>query len=57
VDLDHPLSDAQQGLQKKYYRGYIPHVVVLNAAGAALYNAAGEMDETAVSGLLDRALR
>jgi hypothetical protein len=42
VDLDHPLSDAQQGLQKKYYRGYIPHVVVLNAAGAALYNAAGD---------------
>jgi hypothetical protein len=31
VDLDHPLSDAQQGLQKKYYRGYIPHGVVLDA--------------------------
>ena len=57
VDLDHPLSDAQQGLQKKYYRGYIPHMVVLNAAGAALYNASGEMDETAISGLLDKALR
>ena len=57
VDLDHPLSDAQQGLQKKYYRGYIPHVVVLNAAGTALYNASGEMDETAISGLLDKALR
>ena len=57
VDLDHPLSDAQKGVQKKYYRGYIPHVVVLNAAGAALYNASGEMDETAISGLLDRALR
>ena len=57
VDLDHPLSDAQQGLQEKYYRGYIPHLVVLNAAGAVLYNASGEMDETAISGLLDRALR
>jgi hypothetical protein len=57
VNLDHPLSGAQQGLQKKYYRGYIPHVVVLNAAGAALHNASGEMDETAISGLLDKALR
>jgi|SRR4030088_654816 hypothetical protein len=57
VDLDHPLSDAQQGLKKKYYRGYIPHVVVLNASGGALYNASGEMDEAAISGLLDKALR
>jgi len=57
VDLDHPLSDAQQGLQKKYYRDYIPHGVVLDAAGAALYNASGEMDETAISRLLDKALR
>src|SRR6267154_4831207 len=57
VDLDHPLSLSQQELRKRYYKGYIPHVVVLNAAGAALYNAAGEMDETAISGLLDKALR
>jgi hypothetical protein len=57
VDLDHPLSDSQHGLKKKYYRGYIPHVVVLNASGAALYNASGEMDEAAISGLLDKALR
>jgi hypothetical protein len=57
VDLDHPLSEAQQGLQKKYYRGYVPHVVVLNAAGSVLYNASGEMNETAISDLLDRALR
>jgi hypothetical protein len=57
VDLDQPLSDAQQGLKERYYRGYIPHVVVLNASGAALYNASGEMDETAISGLLDKALR
>ena len=57
VDLDHALSDAQQGLQKKYYRGYIPRVVVLNAAGAGLYNASGETDETAILGLLDKAFR
>src|SRR5216684_4872516 len=38
VDLDQPLSSQQQQLKKKYYRGYIPHVVVLDAAGSALYN-------------------
>jgi len=57
VDLDHDLSKAQQGLQKKYYRGYIPHVVVLDASGAALYNSSGEVDEKVISGLLDKALR
>ena len=57
VDLDHPLSDAHEGLKRKYYRGYIPHVVVLSVSGAALYNASGEMDEAAISGLLDKALR
>jgi hypothetical protein len=57
VDLDHPLPAAQQQLQKKYYRGYIPHVVVLDAAGAALYNSSGEVEETVISGTLDKALR
>src|SRR6267143_1296658 len=54
VDLDRPLSPAQEELRKKYYKGYIHHVVVLNAAGSALYNASGEMNETAISDLLDR---
>jgi hypothetical protein len=57
VDLDHPLSAAQQQLQKKYYRGYIPHVVVLDASDAAVYNSSGEVDESVISGLLDKALR
>jgi thioredoxin-like negative regulator of GroEL len=57
VDLDHALSPAQQQLQKKYYRGYIPHVVVLDAAGAAVYNSSGEVDESVIAGLLDKALR
>ena len=56
VDLDHPLSAAQQQLQKKYYRGYIPHVVVLDASGVAVYNSSGEVDESVISGLLDKAL-
>jgi hypothetical protein len=57
VDLDHALSPAQQQLQKKYYRGYIPHVVVLEAPGSAVYNSSGEVDEAVISGLLDKALR
>jgi len=57
VDLDHRLSPVQQGLQQKYFRGYIPHVVVLDASGKPLYNASGEVDEAVISGLLDKALR
>jgi hypothetical protein len=57
VDLDHRLSPAQQQLQKKYYRGYIPHVVVLDAAGSVVYNSSGEVDESVISELLDKALR
>lgn len=57
VDLDHRLSPAQQELEKKYYRGYIPHVVVLDASGAVLYNSSGEVEESTISGLLDKALR
>ena len=57
VDLDHRGSAAHQELQKKYYRGYIPHVVVLDASGAALYNQSGEVDEGTIAGLLDKVLR
>jgi hypothetical protein len=57
VDLDHLLTPGQQQLQKKYYRGYIPHVVVLDAAGGAVYNASGEVEESVISALLDKALR
>ncbi len=57
VDLDHQLSSEQQQLKKKYFRGYIPHVVVVNAAGSALYNSSGEVDDSVISGLLDKALR
>jgi hypothetical protein len=57
VDLDHALTPAQQQLQKKYYRGYIPHVVVLDASGTAVYNTSGEVEESVISGLLDKTLR
>jgi hypothetical protein len=57
VDLDRPLSPAQDELKKKYYGGYIPHVVVLDASGNALYNASGEVDSGRISNLLDQSLR
>lgn len=57
VDLDHPLSPSQQELHKRYYKGYIPHVVVLDPSGAPVYNSSGEVEEQAISGFLDKALR
>ena len=57
VDLDHPLSAAQQRLQKEYFKGYIPHVVVLDRSGSPLYNSSGEVGEETISQFLDKALR
>ncbi|MGH9712629.1 MAG: hypothetical protein ACRD5M_04940 [Candidatus Acidiferrales bacterium] len=57
VDLDQERSPAQQQLVKDYYKGYIPHVVVLDKAGKAVYNSSGEVDESSISALLDKALR
>jgi hypothetical protein len=57
VDLDQKRTPAQQQLVKEYYRGYIPHVVILDKSGAALYNSSGEVDESSVSSTLDRALK
>jgi hypothetical protein len=56
VDLDQKRSPTQQQLVKRYYQGYIPHVVVLDKSGKAVYNSSGEVDESSLSSLLDRAL-
>jgi len=57
IDLDQRLSPSQQDLKQKYYTGYIPHVLVLDGSGKALYNASGEVDTTVISGRFDKALR
>jgi hypothetical protein len=57
VDIDQRLSPAQKELKRKYFRGRIPHVVVLDASGSALYNRSGEVDGKAIAALLDGALR
>ena len=57
IDLDQRRNDEQQDLVRKYYRGYIPHVVVLDKQGKAVYNAAGEVDESEISKILEAALK
>jgi len=56
VDMDRKHSAAQDELVKKFYKGYIPHVVVLNRDGTAAYDASGEVDQEKISALLDKAL-
>jgi hypothetical protein len=56
VDLDVQRSPEQQELVKKYYKGYIPHVLVLDAHGEPLYNQAGEVDSGIIEDLFKRSL-
>ena len=57
VDLDLRLSQAQLELVKQYYRGYIPHVVVLDASGNPVYNQSGEVAEEKIADILDKLLK
>ena len=56
VDLDQKRSAAQEELVKKFYKGSIPHVVVLDRDGKAAYDAAGEVDDATITKILDKAL-
>ena len=51
VDLDAERSPEQQKLVKQFYKGYIPHVVVLDANGNPLYNSSGEVDSKEIEGV------
>lgn len=53
IDLDKQRPAEQQKLVRQYYQGYIPHVVVLDAEGHAVYNQSGEISESEISRLLD----
>jgi hypothetical protein len=57
IDLDKKRSQEQQELLKKYYKGYIPHVVLLDRQQSPLYNNSGEIEEAQVARILDSALR
>jgi hypothetical protein len=54
VDLDSKRSPEQQKLVKQYYKGYIPHVVVLDATGKPLYNSSGEADAREIEGIFTK---
>jgi thioredoxin-related protein len=56
VDLDQPLSPPQSELVKNHYKRSIPHVVVIDKTGKAVYDAAGEVSETEIEGVLDKTL-
>lgn len=57
VDLDRGRSAAQKQLMQKYYRGYIPHVTILDKNGKVLYDAAGEVEEPALVSILEKAVQ
>jgi hypothetical protein len=57
VDLDVKRPAAQRELIKKYYRGPIPHITVLDQSGKAVYNNAGEVGEDRISNILDDLLK
>jgi len=56
IDTDLPMSEQQRKLYRRYFRGYIPHVVVLNSRGKTLYDYSGEVDSRRIEELFDLAL-
>ncbi len=56
VDLDVQRSPEQQQLVKQYYKGYIPHVLVLDARGEPLYNQSGEVDSRVIEAIFKESL-
>ena len=56
VDLDKRRSDEQQKLVYRFYRGYIPHIAVIDKNDNALYNRSGEEEEETFVRILDKAL-
>jgi hypothetical protein len=54
VDMDVKRSPAQQQLVKQFYRGYIPHVAVLDTEGKVVYNSSGEVDSKVIEDLFEK---
>jgi len=57
IDLDRRRSPEQRELADRYFKGYVPHVVILSAAGKAIYSEAGEVEESTMAEMLDRLLK
>lgn len=56
IDIDRKLSPSQKELKNKYFAGYIPHVVVLDASGNPLHNSSGEVNSAVISDLFEKLL-
>ena len=56
VDLDIHRSPEQQQLVKQYYKGSIPHVLVLDAQGSPVYNRAGEVESRVIEDIFQKSL-
>jgi hypothetical protein len=56
VDLDVQRSPEQQQLVKQYYKGCIPHVLVLDAHAAPLYNQSGEVESGVIEDIFQKSL-
>ncbi|MGA8104843.1 MAG: hypothetical protein WB869_21970 [Candidatus Acidiferrales bacterium] len=57
IDLDRKRSPAQREVVRKYFKKYLPQVVVTDQQESAVYNQAGEVEERTISGILDAALK
>jgi hypothetical protein len=56
VDLDAERSPEHQQLVKQYYKGYIPHILVLDTHGTPLYNQTGEVESQLIEDIFQKAL-
>ena len=57
IDLDRKRSPAQREIVRKYYKKYLPHVVVTDQQESAVFNESGEVGEQNISKILDAALQ
>jgi len=57
IDLDRKRSPAQRDVVRKYFKKYLPQVVVTDQQDSAVYNQSGEVEERTVAGILDAALK
>jgi hypothetical protein len=55
VDLDVQRS-PEQTLVRQYHKGYIPHVLVLDARGEPPYNQSGEVESRVIEEIFQKSL-
>ena len=56
IDVDHPSKRGGVALVKKYYRGYIPFEVIINAKGEEEWSQIGEVESPVLHKRLEQVL-